>query len=566
MDGDRIPTPPPAATGRAPAPPHRRHVAVVGAGPGGLAATLLLAAAGVRVTLFERADVVGGRTRTLTSSDGYRFDLGPTFFLYPQILAEIFRACGERLEDHVTLVRLDPQYHLVFEEAGRRKGEIRAAADVARLEAEISALNPADARNVRRFLADNRAKLAAFKPILERPFGSLRDLMVRELFAATPHLRPHASVDADLRRYFADPRVRLAFSFQSKYLGMSPFRCPSLFTILSFLEHEHGVFHPVGGCGAVSEAMARLARRMGVDIRLSTPVDRIVYEGDRARTVEAGGTRMDVDAVVINGDFGRVVPDLVPERLRRRWPDRKVEGARLSCSTFMLYLGIEGAMDDRLAHHTILLSEDYAGTLREIEEGRLPTAPCVYVQNPCATDPGMAPPGHTSLYILAPVPNRRGGIDWTREAPAFRRLVLERLRLLGLGDLEPRIRYERVVTPDDWQDGFDVYQGATFNLAHDLRQMLYFRPHNRFVPGSVYLVGGGTHPGSGLPVIYEGARITARLLLADLGIDPVRAGLTAPAFEARRPGAERVAADGTGTSRTAGRPTGRPTGRTEAGR
>ncbi|MFC4170886.1 phytoene desaturase family protein [Microvirga sp. GCM10011540] len=485
------------------------RVAVVGAGPGGLAAAMLLAKEGIPVTIFEREAAVGGRTRTITAPGGYKFDIGPTFFLYPRILKNIFEACGERLEDHVAMQRLDPQYHLVFEGGG----EIRATADLTRLEQEIARLAPQDARNVRRFLEDNRGKLEAFRPVLEQAFSSPADLVSPAMIAALPKLRPFSSVDKDLRRYFSDPRVRLAFSFQTKYLGMSPFQCPSLFTILSFLEYEHGVYHPIGGCGAVSEGMAAVARKMGVDIRLNTPVDRILYENGEAVGIEAGGERVPAGSIVVNGDFGHAMRRLVPEAMRPRWRDRKLDRAKLSCSTFMLYLGIEGGVGD-LAHHTILLSRDYERNIREITEGTLSEEPSVYVQHGGATDPSLAPEGHTSLYVLVPVPNLRCGIDWAREAPRYRRIVLERLKRLGLGDIESRIRFERMVTPTHWQDEFAVFEGATFNLAHNLTQMLYFRPNNRF-GRNVYLVGGGTHPGSGLPVIYEGARITTRLLLED---------------------------------------------------
>jgi len=179
-------------TFRAPAP----RIVIVGAGPGGLAAALLLAAAGLSVTLFEKGDAVGGRTQTVTAPGGYRFDIGPTFFLYPRILAEIFAACGERLEDHVELRRLDPHYHLVFEGAG----EIRATPDRDRFEAEIARLSPRDAPNMRRFLDDNRAKLEAFRPILEQAFCHPGAIASPAMLAALRYLRPHVSVDRELRR------------------------------------------------------------------------------------------------------------------------------------------------------------------------------------------------------------------------------------------------------------------------------------------------------------------------------------------------------------------------------
>jgi phytoene desaturase len=498
----------------------RPRVAVIGAGPGGLASAMLLAAAGARVTLFERDPVVGGRTRILDAPGGYRFDLGPTFFLYPRILAEIFSACGASLAREVELRQLDPQYRLVFEGSE----SIDATPDVERMEAEIARLCPADSRGLRPFLAENRRKLEAFRPVLERAFCSPADVLGLDMLRSLRLMRPHRTVDQDLSRHFRDPRVRLAFSFQAKYLGMSPFRCPSLFTILSFLEYEHGVFHPLGGCGAVSEAMARVAARIGVDIRLERPVERIAFAGRRAIGVEVGGRHHAADAVVVNADFAHAIPRLIPDALRRRWTDRKIGRARYSCSTFMLYLGVEGTFPE-LPHHSILLAEDYRRNIRQIETGEIPDVPSLYVQHAGATDPSMAPPGHTSLYLLVPVPNLLHGADWSVDAPRFRRLGLDRLRGLGIRDIERRIRYERTVTPQGWREEFAVGHGATFNLSHDLGQMLCFRPGNRFAElDGVYLVGGGTHPGSGLPVIYEGARITSGLLARDLGLRPVPAG------------------------------------------
>ncbi|WP_232478982.1 phytoene desaturase family protein [Roseomonas rosulenta] len=495
----------------------RPRVAIVGAGPGGLASAMILAANGARVTVFERDSVVGGRTRTVTAPGGYRFDIGPTFFLYPRILREIFAACGADFDREVDLIRLDPQYRLVFE--GSNPVTLDASPDMGRMEAEIAKLNPADAKGLRSFMEDNRTKLEAFRPVLERPFHGLMTYLAPEVMNGLRYLRPWASLDTDLKRHFSDPRTRLAFTFQSKYLGMSPFRCPSMFSILSFLEYEHGIFHPRGGCGAVSEAMARVAERLGVEFHFDAKVDRLAFEGNRAAGVEVRGKRHAADAVVVNADFAHAIPGLMPEALRPQWPDAKIEKARYSCSTFMLYLGIEGKLD--LAHHSVLLAEDYERNLQQIEGGIIPENPSLYVQAAAGTDPSLAPEGHSTLYMLVPVPNLHGGQDWAAETQRYRRIALDRLKALGLHDLESRIRYERIVTPQDWQDEYAVGYGATFNLAHNVRQMMHFRPRNRFGKAEgVYLVGGGTHPGSGLPVIYEGARISSRLLMEDLGLRP----------------------------------------------
>ena len=512
-----------------------KRVIIIGAGPGGLAAALLLAKAGIQVTILERRKQVGGRTSTLQLQD-FRFDLGPTFFLYPKILSEIFTAVGAELQQEVRLLQLDPQYRLVFG-AG---GELSATPDLQRMEQEIAALAPQDVPSLRRFLDDNRHKFARFRPCLQSPWHSWRDLLTPRMLRLLPLLRPWRSLGQELSSYFSDPRLQIAFSFQSKYLGMSPFQCPSLFSILSFLEYEYGVFHPLGGCGAVTAAMARLARRMGVEIRLQTPVENLLFRGHRAIGVQTQAGIELADAIVVNADFARAMERLVPNQLRRRWTNENLTRKRFSCSTFMLYLGIEGRYD-HVAHHTIYLARDYQRNLDDITHRHvLSDDPSFYVQNACVTDPSLAPAGKSTLYVLVPVTHRHPNVNWSQERERFRALTLRHLARIGIENIEKRICCEHVITPADWDTKYEIYRGATFNLAHSLTQMLHWRPRNRFEDlEAVYLVGGGTHPGSGLPVIFESARITARLLLQDFGYDV--GWLTLPSADTPTPAVAKVA-------------------------
>jgi phytoene desaturase len=385
------------------------------------------------------------------------------------------------------------------------------------MEESIAGLSPGDAPAFRRFIAENRLKFNRMKPFLASPFESWRDMASLSLLKMLPLLRPHQSLNTYLKRFFADERVRLAFSFQSKYLGMSPFTCPSLFSILSFLEYEEGVWHPVGGCGALTEAMARLAKRLGVEILTGEPVEQMLFDKRRAVGLRTRTGSYFADAIVINGDFARSMQRLIPDHRRRRWTDRKIERKKFSCSTFMLYLGIEGRYD--LPHHTIYISKNYTKNIEEIETRQvLSEDPSFYIQNASVTDSTVAPKGDSTLYILVPVPHQNVNVDWNKESNRFRSQILRQIAKAGFVNVERRIRYERMITPDDWDRRYQIHKGATFNLAHSLDQMLYFRPHNRFEDlEGVYLVGGGTHPGSGLPVIFESARITSRLLLKDLG-------------------------------------------------
>ena len=497
------------------------NVVIVGAGPGGLASAMLLAKGGLDVTVIEKRGTVGGRTSTM-EQDGFKFDVGPTFFLYPQVLREIFAATGHSLEKEVPMYRLDPQYRLVFG-AG---GQVDATSDVERMKQQIAAISPADAARLEDYFRDNREKLQRFMPILQTHFESWRDLMRPEILRMLPLVRPWRSLDSDLRKYFEDERIRLGFSFQSKYLGMSPFSCPSLFSILSFLEYEHGVFHPVGGCGAVTHAMARIAESMGVRILRNIAVEEMLFEGRAVVAVrvadETGSQIIRADAVVVNADFAQAMQRLVPNYLRRRWTNERIAKKKFSCSTFMLYLGIDGRYDE-VKHHTIYLSKNYEQNLHDIEQGHRLTLddPSFYVQNAGVTDDTLAPEGMSTLYVLLPVTHESGNVDWAKQEERFRTVALRQLEKIGITDVERRIRVERRLTPAGWNAEFHLHLGATFSMAHSLKQMLHLRPHNRFEDlDGVYLVGGGTHPGSGLPVIFESARITSRLLLEDMELEP----------------------------------------------
>ena len=494
----------------------KRNVVIVGAGPGGLAAAILLGQSGVNVTVVESRNTVGGRTSTI-DQQGFKFDTGPTFFLYPRVLREIFAVAGRDLDREVSMVRLDPQYRLVFGSGG----ELLATPDIQKMEQAIAAVSPGDATRFRSFLDANRNKLERFIPFLESPFESWRDLAKLRMLKMLPLLKPWRSLDADLQTYFKDERIRLGFSFQSKYLGMSPFTCPSLFSILSFLEYEHGVFHPIGGCGAVTRAMARVARDLGVRILLDEPVEKVFFEGRRATGVRTAQRTLEADAVVINADFAQAMQRMLPASVRRKWTDKKIENKKYSCSTFMLYLGIDGKYDD-VSHHTIYLAKNYQQNLRDIEQThQLSADPSFYVQNACVTDKTLAPSGMSTLYVLVPVTHETENVNWAKEEGRFRALALSQLSKVGITDVEKRIRFEKVLTPQSWASDFALHRGATFSMSHNLGQMLHNRPHNRFEDvESVYLVGGGTHPGSGLPVIFESARITSRLLLEDMAIEP----------------------------------------------
>ncbi|MGI9212361.1 MAG: phytoene desaturase family protein, partial [Methylococcaceae bacterium] len=313
------------------------------------------------------------------------------------------------------------------------------------------------------------------------------------------------------------------FSFQSKYLGMSPWECPALFTMLPWVEHKYGIYHVLGGLHRITEAMAGIIKEQGGVIRTGTPVQSLDITGREVKGVLLeNGEYIAADAVVVNADFGYAMSRLVKPGILKKYSPKKLEKKSFSCSTFMLYLGLSRQYP--LNHHTVYFSSDYQGNVHDIFTNKTLTNDfSFYVQNAGITDPQLAPAGKSALYILVPVPNNRSGIDWNREKAAFRDRVIDALiRRTGFTDLREHIEVERVISPGEWEQSENVYLGATFNLSHQFSQLLYWRPHNQFEElNGCYLVGGGTHPGSGLPTIYVSARLSANLVCQRFGL-PVR--------------------------------------------
>jgi phytoene desaturase len=494
----------------------QKRVIVVGAGPGGLAAALLLASKGYDVSVLEKRADVGGRNAAIRAG-GFTFDVGPTFFLMKDVLEGVFQQAGKRLESYVELRELDPMYRLLFK-GGRA---LYPSRDKEKMRATLEAFAPGSFAGYLRYLEKERRKYDQLIPCLQMPYGRIRDFFSWQLISSIPYLDAHVSIYDVLSRYFDDADTRLAFTFQAKYIGMSPWDAPGTFSIISFIEHGDGIFHVMGGLNQLSQGMAKAARESGAKILTSTPVRRILVENRTAVGVELeDGTVERADYVVINTDFAHAMTKLVRAEDRRKWSDAYLASRRYSCSTFMLYLGMRRRYDE-IPHHSVVFADDYRRNVEAIVGGRaLGDDFSFYVQNASVTDPSLAPAGKCALYVLVPVANNRSGIDWQREAAPFRERVLDLMEKRGgYAGVRENIEVERMITPADWEQKLDVYNGATFNLAHNVSQMLYFRPHNEFEEfRNCYLVGGGTHPGSGLPTIYESGRISAELIMKRDGI------------------------------------------------
>jgi phytoene desaturase len=475
---------------------------------------MILAHRGFSVTVYEKEDRVGGRNAPIHLGP-YTFDTGPTFLMMKFILDEMFSEAGKEVSRFLEFRKLEPMYHLDYGDL-----VLDPTTDVAKTTSDVKHLFPGNEDGVAKFYTEEQHRFELLFPCLQKDYVHFTTFFHPDFLRAIPILGVGQSLFQNLGRYFKDDRLKMSFSFQSKYLGMSPWECPAAFTLIPYVERKYGIFHVIGGLNAISAAMAKAAAENGAIIYLDSPVKEIITENGRATGVLlASGKKDTADEIIINADFGYAMTHLFRPGLLKKYTPESVAKKKFSCSTFMIYLGVDKKYD--MAHHNIYFSKDYEGNVRDIFSNmQISDDPSFYLQNASVTDPTLAPQGKSTIYILVPMPNNMSGIDWGKEKDAFKEKIIDLVvARTPMKDLRDHIEAEKVITPADWENEHHVYTGATFNLAHNLMQMLYFRPRNQFEEvENCYLVGGGTHPGSGLPTIYESGRITANLLSDKYGV------------------------------------------------
>jgi len=476
-------------------------VVVVGAGLGGLGVAMRLQGAGHDVTVLEARERPGGRAYQLRDA-GFTWDTGPSLVTMPWVLEETFAAAGRELHDHVRLERLDPFYRIRWASC---EEHLDFVADRARMRAELAKFSARDAAAFDGFMA-------AMKPIYEegilgagrRPFERARDLA-----GFTPSmLRLGAAVALwrSVCSHFEHPRVREAFSFHSLFIGGDPFRVPAIYGALVYLQFLDAVWYARGGVYAIVEAMAD-----GLDVRCDAHVERIEHRGSAVTGVTLrGGERIAADVVVSNADVLRT-----HELVGRRAPVRRLTPT-MSC--YLLYLGTDRTFD-ALEHHTLLVGTGYRRFIRDVtRRGEIAPTFSTYVHAPARSEPGMAAPGGDSLCVLLPVPNqRRRRIDWDVESDRLRdRLVEDLETTFGLEGLDAATVVEHRMTPDDFARDLGAAWGNAFAVEPTLQQSAWLRPPNRDKGlRGLYFVGGGTHPGAGIPGVLLGAEVTAGLIARD---------------------------------------------------
>ncbi|MEM8883222.1 MAG: phytoene desaturase family protein [Planctomycetota bacterium] len=492
------------------APESGERAVVIGAGFGGIAAALRLRARGYRVRLIDRMPMLGGRAQAY-ERDGFRYDAGPTVITAPFLLEELFALFGRRMEDYVDLRPVLPWYRFYFHD-GERFDYGGSLDDTV---SAIERISQPDGEGYRKLLAESKRIFdKGFTELGDQPFHRLRDIL--RVFPAMMRLKSYRSVSSFVRSHIRDERLRQAFSIAPLLVGGNPFDTTSIYALIHYLEREWGVHFPMGGTGALVAALGRLCEEVGIEIELGTTVDRLDVRNDTVRGVFLeDGRHEPADVVVSNADAPYLYRHMVDPWKRPKWTNRRIDRMRYSMGLFVLYFGTTRRYED-VPHHSIVLGPRFKGLLHDIfHKRRLAEDFSLYLHRPTATDPSMAPEGCDSWYVLSPVPNLRGDVDWSVEGPRYRDRIVEHLDERLLPGLRETITADFFVTPNDFRSRFLSHHGSGFSIQPLFRQSAYFRFHNKSEDvRNLFLVGAGTHPGAGLPGVLTSAKVLERVLPA----------------------------------------------------
>ena len=486
-----------------------KKVAVIGSGFGGLGIALRLQAQGYEVSLFEKNEMVGGHGSQIKDK-GYTFDMGPSLITAPKIIEDLFAVAGEKVEEHLELHYLDPFYRVYFHD----KTYIDYNGNEEQMMAQISKFNKDDAKAYPKFLEFSKE---IYKAVIEdglgsTPFNKL-SVMLNFLPQAikTKALYPGYYLAS---KYFKDYRTRFMFSFHPLFIGGNPFRVPSIYLMISYLEKAGGVWYSTGGMYSLVTAIKNIFEKNGGKVFLNSPVEEIIIENNTAKGVKVNGQKHNFDLVISNADVTHTHKDLLKDVNLKTWNVNKLKKAKHSMSSFVLYLGTKKKYPE-LLHHTLILSERYKELVKDIFDNHtLPDDFSMYLHVPSKTDPSMAPEGCESMYVLAPVTNLASGIDWKIEGPKFADKIIDYLENeFGMEGLRENIDYMSYYSPLEFAEKRNSYLGSPWGLEPYLLQTAYFRPHNKNSDiSNLYYVGAGTHPGAGVPGVLLSAEATEKLV------------------------------------------------------
>lgn len=488
-----------------------KNVIVIGAGIGGITAATHLAQHGFQVTVLEKNDHPGGRCDRITR-DGHHFDTGPTLLVMPLLYEAEFAALGTSMREILDLQRVDPTYHLAFDDGS----QLALTSDMKSMQEQLETFEHGSFQGFMRYMEEgHRHYHLGIERLVKPDFRNALDFFTLSNLPLLYKVKPLANHYRNMSAYFDDPRLKAAFTFQDVYMGLSPFEAPATFSMMPYTELAHGVWYPKGGMYSIVEALTKLAREAGVEFIFDASVEKIEVKKNSVHGVQVKGQVIEADAVLANADLPYVYQNLLPKDGQTERLSRK----RYSCSVISFFWGVD-KLYETLPPHTLFLAHDYRENFTSIiRDLSLPANPSIYIHAPARLDPSMAPTGEDTIIAIAPVGHmsENGDQNWAALRDQAREHVFRKLRLLGINDLEAHIKFETTFTPLSWKKRYNLAKGSTHGLCHNLTQLGYFRPdfqHARY--RNLYFTGASTRPGTGMPTAMVSGRQAAQRIIDGL--------------------------------------------------
>ncbi|MDN7245623.1 phytoene desaturase family protein [Planococcus shenhongbingii] len=498
----------------------KKKVIVIGAGVAGLASAIRLQNAGYQVALYEKQSTPGGKMNRI-EIDGYKFDLGPSIVMMPEVYQEVFELCGRNPDDYIPMEKLDPMYRAYFSDAPTEP--IDMSSDLPRLTKTLETLSPSDTGGFFQYLHEAH-KIFAFAryDILQKPFRRHRDFYNRSMMnkGKGSKIKVLDTANQFIGRYIKNERLKQIISFQTLYIGISPYKSPSFYTMIPMLQFLYGVWFIKGGMYTMASSMERLFKELGGEIFYDQTVQEICIEDKKATGILVAGRKVPADFVVCNADFPYAMKHLVKEPAAKgKFTDKKIDKMKYTCSCFLLYLGMNRKYTEVERVHNFIFNEKLDKNLEDIFSGEKLTDASFYVYLASKMDPTLAPEGKDGLYILMPVSNAATSLyEWNDETVAYYRgYILNALKKIpGFEHVEEEIVAETCITPLDFETKFNAYKGAAFGLQPTLSQSNHLRPQSKATHCSnLYFTGSSTHPGAGVPIVLLSAKIAVQELIDD---------------------------------------------------
>ena len=487
---------------------NRRSAIVVGAGFGGMATALRLCRIGYAVTVIDNNPKAGGRAQVY-EINGFKFDAGPTVITAPFLFDELFGLFGKKREDYIEFLPVEPWYRFEFSD----RSKLDYGGSIEDTVSEINRLSPGEGKGyVDLVNFSKRIFKVGFEKLSDQPFHKFWT-MIRQVPALLA-LKSYLSVYKLVSSFLKDERLRRAFSIHPLLVGGNPMNTTSIYCLIHYLERKWGVWFPRGGTGSLVDALVLLMQEEGIRLELNHSANKVIVEDGKAVGIKmAGGLEKRADLVVFDADPAKVYRDLIDEKHRNKWTNRRIDQLTYSMGLFVWYFGTSRSYPE-VKHHTIIMGETFKDLLEEIYDQKvLSNDLSLYLHRPAATDSAMAPAGGDAFYVLAPVPNKRASIDWKEAGERIRSQVEQQLENTLLPELSACIEVSHYVTPDDFEGKFNTLWGCGFSIAPLFTQSAWFRFHNKSEElENLYFCGAGTHPGAGVPGVVASARLIEKLV------------------------------------------------------